>query len=289
MKSRDQHGLAKPPQQRWFPMSLRRRRVVALAVTGCVIVLFWFLANRQSSRLGMPAFFTGFTLMAGLVILVLLGVRRRLSFLPLGSVSTWTQIHLYVGLFTTAIYVMHAPAIIAGGVLEGFLSLVFLMVTASGFYGLYASRTIPKKLTAVETQHRFDRVDWGRSQIAALAEETYGELTEPSAREVLQGFYQKALSPFFVSRPTLAYVIAPSGHRRRRLLGDLKDLDRYLESDGRRVAGKLAALVRRRDDLDYQFALQLRLRCWVVFHSILSLVLLVVALVHMLIVLRFVG
>ncbi|MCA9139131.1 MAG: hypothetical protein KDB00_20300 [Planctomycetales bacterium] len=270
-------------------ISLKQRRAVALAATVCVIVIFWYLWRRESSRLGAPAFFTGFTLLAGLVILALLGARRRLPMLPLGKVSTWTQIHLYVGFFTTAIYIMHVPAIVAGGMFEAFLSLVFLMVTASGFYGLYASRTLPKKLTAVETQHRFDRLDWGRNQIAAMAEQTYSELTEPSAREVLQTFYQRALSPFFISRPSLAYVIVPSGTRRRKLLGDLKELDRYLESDGRRVAGKLAALVRRRDDLDYQFALQLRLRCWVVFHSILSIVLLAAALIHMLIALRFAG
>nr|WP_143547839.1 hypothetical protein [Rhodopirellula sp. SM50] len=269
--------------------SLRTRRLVALPVTLVVIAIFWGITRWETSRLGMPAFFTGFTLLAGLFLLMLLGVRRRLPFWPLGSVSTWTQIHLYVGVFTTAIYVLHVPALIAGGVLEGCLSILFLMVTASGFYGIYASRTLPKKLTAVEGQHRFDRIDWVRNQIAAAADKACRQISETSAKQVLETFYQQALSPFFISRPTLAYVIAPNGNRRRRLLGDLKELDRYLEDDGRRVAGQLAALVRRRDDLDYQFALQLRLRCWVVFHSLLSLVLLAVSLIHMVIVLRLVG
>ena len=133
--------------------SFRTRRLVALSVTLVVIAIFWGITRWETSRLGMPAFFTGFTLLAGLFLLMLLGVRRRLPFWPLGSVRTWTQIHLYVGVFTTAIYLLHVPALIAGGVLEGCLSIIFLMVTASGFYGIYASRTLPKKLTAVES-HR---------------------------------------------------------------------------------------------------------------------------------------
>ena len=273
----------------WTSPDFKTRRVVASSFTIAVILLFVWLYQRETDRLGAPAFFTGFTLLACLLILILLGVRRRLPFWPLGSVSTWTQIHLYVALFTTVIYVLHVPALVASGVFESFLSMIFLLVTASGFYGLYVSRTLPKKLTAVEGQHRFDRVSWGRLQIAQAAEQTYQEISEPTAKQVLEAFYQHVLSPFFVSRPSLAYVIVPSGNRRRRLLGDLKELDRYLENDGRRAAGKLAALVRRRDDLDYQFALQLRLRCWVVFHSMLSLVLLAAAIVHLIIVLRFAG
>ena len=81
----------------------------------------------------------------------------------------------------------------------------------------------------------------------------------------------------------------PTGGRRRRLLSDLKDLERYLESEGRSTAGRFAALVRRRDDLDYQFALQLRLRLWVAFHSILTLALLATSLIHSFMALRFAG
>lgn len=274
---------------RFFNGSFKSRRKLALSITIAVIAAFWIVERWETTRLGTPALFTGATLLACLFLLMLLGVRRRLPFWPLGSVSTWTQIHLYAGVFTTAIYVMHVPALVAGGMFESFLSIVFLMVTGSGFYGLYASRTLPKKLTAVEGQHRFDRVDWGRDQIANAADQTYQQLSETSAKQVLEAFYHQVLSPFFISRPSLVYVIAPSGHRRRRMLGDLKEFDRYLENDGRRLAGQFAALVRRRDDLDYQFALQLRLRCWVVFHSLLSLLLLATSLVHAAIALRFVG
>lgn len=269
--------------------NLRWRRRIAVTTTAAAIGSFVFLAQRESARLGDAAVLTGATVLAGSILLCLLGVRRRLTFWPLGSVSTWTQIHLYVGLFTTAMYVAHVPQLIAGGVFEFVLSLLFLCVSGSGLYGIYASRTLPKKLTAVEGQHRFDRIAWTRRDIAAASQRACLQIEEPSARQILEAFYRETLEPFFSAQPSVAYILAPSGQRRRRLLRDLRDLDRYLETSGRKVAGQLAALVRHRDDLDYQFALQLRLRVWVVMHSTLSLLLLVASLVHVLLVVRFSG
>jgi hypothetical protein len=258
-----------------------------MAVTLAVVAVFAWLTDRETDRLGQPAILTGASTLAGLILLFGLGLRRRLPCLPLGTVSTWTQVHLYVGIFTTAMYALHVPALIAGGVFESVLSLLFVIVAASGFYGIYASRTLPKKLSAVESEPRFDRIGWMRTELASASARVCDQLREPSAKEVLQRFYGETLAPFFTAQPSLAYLMVPSGGRRRRLLSELRDLDRYLERDGRRAAGQLAALVRRRDDLDYQFALQLRLRLWVVVHGILSVVLLVASLMHVLLVIRF--
>lgn len=270
-----------------FGPSFRTRRWVASIVTLLAVGVVALAAWIEDGRLGKASFLTGSTVLACLVLLVLLGIRRRLPVLPLGSVSTWTQIHIYLGFFTTAVYLMHVPAVVGNGWFEGGLSLVFLAVTLSGFYGLYVSRRVPKLLTAVEGQHRFDRVGWHRGQIAETAGNLLDELTEQSAQAVLGSFYRTYLSPFFGSRPTLAYVLVPSGVRRRRLLSGLKELDRYLEGEGRTTAGRFAALVRRRDDLDYQYALQLRLRLWLVFHGVLSTTLLAGGIIHGVIAWRF--
>lgn len=267
--------------------SLRTRRQIAMLFTLCITILFAWMIQQESMRLGRADWISGFTVLVCLFLLMLLGVRRRIPFLPLGKVSTWTQIHLYVGIFTAVIYAMHVPMLIAGGFFERVLSILFLTTTASGFYGLYASRTLPRKLTSVENEHRFDQIGWGRRQIADAAKQIHDALPDGAAREVLVTFYRRTLSPFFAGRPSLAYVVVPSGNRRRRLLGDLKELDRYLETDSRKAVGQFAALVRRRDDLDYQFALQFRLRCWVVVHSFCSLLLLVAAVVHAVIAVRF--
>ncbi len=271
------------------PLSFRRRRLISIVVTFVALAVVWLIASILEGRLARTSVFTGGTVLGSILILGLLGIRRRIPVLPLGSVSTWTQIHIYTGLFASGAYLIHVPSIIAGGVFECGLSIVFLLVSVSGLYGIYASRTLPRRLTAVEGQHRFDRVAWHRSQIALTAKGLLDEVNEQTGMRVLGNFYTNYLSPFFCASPSLAYVLVPTGVRRRRLLSGLKELDRYLESESRGTAGRFAALVRRRDDLDYQFALQLRLRIWLVIHCVFSVVLIAWATVHAVLAWRFGG
>lgn len=270
-------------------ISFTSRRLIGVLITTAAIGLSLVLVWMIDMRLGHASVFSGSALLACLFGLLLIGVRRRLPILPLGKVSTWTQVHLYVGFFSSAVYWMHVPSIIGDGVFECSLSLVFLIVTLSGYYGLYASRTLPKRLTAVQGQHRFDRVPWHRDQISTNARELLDDLSEASAIRVLGNFYAKYLFPFFDTRPSLAYLMVPNGIRRRRLTSGLKELDRYLEDEGRASAGKLIALVRHRDDLDYQLALQLRLRIWLVIHGTMSTLLLAASVVHAFVALRHLG
>ncbi len=273
--------------KRFETISFRTRRIIGLSITAIAIAIVMSIHQSIEERLGRASYFSGFSLFGALVALILIGIRRRLPMLPLGSVSTWTQIHLYTGIFAAVIYFVHVPAMIAGGVFECGLSIVFLLVTASGFYGLYASRMLPRRLTAVGGEFRYDQVPWHRNQIATAASGLLRSDHESAATEVLRGFYAKYLRPFFESSPGLTYVAVPTGSRRRRLLAGLKELDRYLEEDTRSTSGQFAALVRRRDDLDYHYALQFRLRIWVVVHSVFSVVLFAAAMVHGVLALRF--
>ena len=265
------------------------RRRLALVATLLALAVVWLVARRLEANLARASFFTGGTALATLFLLAALGIRRRLPVLRLGSVSLWTQVHIYSGIFSLGVYLIHVPAVIGNGIFESSLSMLFLLVSLSGMYGVYASRTLPKRLTAVDGQHRFDRVAWHREQIAEAARRLLEGLREQSEVQVLGGFYQTYLLPFFGARPSLVYVLVPSGARRRRLLTGLRELDRYLEPESRSTAGQFAALVRRRDDLDYQFVLQLRLRLWLVVHGVFSVVLVSAAIVHAVIAWRFVG
>jgi len=272
-----------------FAPTFRTRRRISLFMTAIALAAVATITWLRAGSLAHASYVTGSTLLGVVLLLVLLGARRRLPVLPLGSVSSWTQFHIYAGIFSLGVYVLHVPHLIGGGIFESGLSILFLFVSASGLYGIYASRTLPKRLTAVEGQHRFDRVGWHRHQIAEKGRELLEELHEHSAVRVLGSFYTNYLSPFFESRPSLAYVLMPTGIRRRRLLSGLTELDRYLEDNGRATAGRFAALVRRRDDLDYQYALQLRLRLWLVIHCTLSIALVVGGILHAVMVWRFTG
>lgn len=266
----------------------RTRRRVAIAATiaaACLLTLANWLVHQ---RLGHASYLSGGTLLGCLLLLLLVAVRKRLVMLPLWSVSAWVQIHIYTGLFALVAYALHVPRIVATGVFEGGLSLLFLGVSASGLYGLLVSRTAPRKLTAVGGEYRFDRIGWHRRQLAARAADVLAGLDASLSSPVLTAFYRESLQPYFSARPPIAYLAVPNGTRRRRLLGSLGELDRYLSSDTRGASGQLAALVRTRDELDFHYALQLRLRLWVVIHSLMSIALLSWSLVHVALVLSFI-
>ncbi|WP_164102507.1 hypothetical protein [Candidatus Laterigemmans baculatus] len=266
----------------------RTRRRLALAITAVAVVLLVLGNGWIRERLGHASYYSGGTLLGCLVLLILLGLRKRLVMLPLGSVSTWVQIHLYTGLFALAAYALHVPRILANGIFEGGLSLLFLGVSLSGLYGWFVSRSAPRKLTAVAGDYRLERVGWDRQRIADAAAKLCKRLDASLASNVLADYYSNALQPYFATRPPLAYLAVPNGIRRRRLLSNLNNLDRYLSDETRGLAGQLAALVRTRDELDFHFALQLRLRLWVVVHSMLSVALLVWSCAHVLLVLNFI-
>lgn len=275
--------------QHGWQLSFRNRRLAGVLVVAVSCGMLLTASRWMDMHFWRGQIMTGWTLMGCLIALIALGVRRRLPILPLGRVSTWTQIHLYMGLFAIGAYVMHAPRLVANGWFEGGLSILFWFVSGSGVYGVLASRRLPTRLTGIAQDHRFDDVHWHRQHIAAAASDQIAALQQPSTVHVLGEFYDQFLHRYLRARPTLAYCVWPHSRRRQRLLSGLTQLDRYLDDNGRRVAGTLAGLIRRRDDLDYQYAIQLRLRLWVIFHATCSIALLVAGIVHAIVALRFLG
>ena len=178
-----------------------RRSVAALVVTTAAIAAVWGIATTLERSLARPDWWTGGCVAGSLVVLTALGVRRRLPLLRVGSMSTWTRVHRHVGVFAIAGYVMHAPAVIGSGPLEASLSIAFVVVAASGVYGSYASRTLPRRLTAIPGEHRFDQIDWHRQQIATMAADQVRELAPDDVAELLRRHFQTQLAGHFESPP----------------------------------------------------------------------------------------
>lgn len=270
-------------------MHVRVRRRISVIVTLVAIAAFAAVVWITNTRLGHRALLTGWTLLASVALLMLLSLRKKLLPLPLLPVRVWTQMHIYVGLFATAVYALHVPVIIASGMFESTLSLLFLAVATSGLYGVWISRRGAKRLTAVPGEYRFDRFGWHRRKIADRAAEILMELGKTADVPVIADYYRNHLRRYFTTRPSLAYVLVPTSIRRRRLLTDLGELNRYFSPDVQQAAGRLAALVRTRDDLDFHYATQLRMRLWLAIHLSMTMAMLVFMVVHVLMVLRFQG
>lgn len=260
-----------------FSFSGRRKKYALISVLMIAAIFTWTAVLRNG--LLNSSFFTGYVFIGCLFFLTALGMRKRLSFLPqFGSVSFWTQVHIYVGLATFAIFGMHVNWRIPDGGLEVFLSVLYLLVAFSGVYGIYASRVLPKRLTAIDEEVIYERIPAFGQQLANQARGIVLEACETS--EVLAKFYTHRLINFFERPRSLAYFIRPTGNRRRQLVGEIEALDRFLAEDQRIVSRKLAGLVQQKDDLDFHRAIQGRLKIWLFAHVGLTYSLLIVAIVH---------
>ena len=73
------------------------------------------------------------------------------------------------------------------------------------------------------------------------------------------------------------------------LLQGIDGLKRYLDKDSRSQTESLAFYVRQKDDLDYQEAVQGRLKIWMFLHVGFTYSLLIVSILHAILVHAFIG
>lgn len=264
-----------------------RRLISSLILIAICSILFLVLHHARQGLIH-DAMISGYLLLGAIVFLTLFNLRKRLPFLPsIGSASMWMQLHIYVGLSTFLIFGCHIAWQIPDGWLEGLVALLYLVVAGSGVYGLVITRILPKRLTAVGGEVIYERIEMMRVQLAGEVKQMV--LGTADATDVLARYYLRQLLPFFEGRRSLAYLAFPSGRRKRRLVQEIESLKRYLDPASRNQADVLADYVRQKDDLDYQHAIQSRLKYWLFLHVGFTYSLLIVSILHAILVHAFIG
>ena len=224
------------------------------------------LRNRSASSLLNEGFVTGYSLAAICVLLLLLGLRKRIVSIQIGRMVIWQQTHHYLGLLSVGVYALHA-GLFTTGWLESMLAISFWSIALSGLVGWYVNRTAPKMLRAAGSQIlRQDIPEKSRliaKQAHALALVSAGK----SDTAALADHYRRHLGSYFSKRRGLIFRISPTGVTRRRLHSGLENIDRYLSDEGRIQRREMSLLVQAKDDLDFQSAIQNRIRLWVSAHT----------------------
>lgn len=252
-----------------------RSGAVLLVVLGFVIA--WLVYQRQN--LQRDSFTSGYLLIGAVCFLAAYNLRKRLPFIPwLGTSAGWMQLHIYVGLGSFALFAWHVGLRMPSGILESCLAGLYLAVFASGVLGLFWTRTIPRRLTAIRDQVIYEQIPAARRLVVAQVRTLLFD--SPAKSLVLCRFYVQRLAVFFEQPREVAYLVRPSGSACRGLLNEIEDLNRYLSPAHRETGRMLAELVRRKDDLDYHQALQGRLKVWLFVHIGLTYGLILFALVH---------
>jgi hypothetical protein len=256
-----------------------RRRLKNAAITIAVIAMLAVVVSWMDRSLLHSSFLTGYVLIGSLFLLAAFGMRKRLPMISgIGSASFWMQMHIYVGLGSFAVFAMHVAFRIPDGILESILAMLYFVVFFSGIYGIYVTRTIPRKLTSVGEEVIFERIPAFKRKLARRAQTLVIEACESTP--VLANFYVNRLSRFFECRRGLAYMVMPNGRTRRNLIAEIEELDRFLADKDRGISRELAIMVRKKDDLDYHTAMQGRLKLWLFVHIAITYSLLIFSVVH---------
>jgi hypothetical protein len=257
-----------------------RRRLIGSAATLAALGCVWWWAQRLENSLRSPSFFTGWTLLAAIVFLAALQLRKKLPAPPLGSAALWMQAHIYTGLATAGLFAMHVSLRWPTGWLETALTLLYGATFASGIIGLYWTRTLPRRLSRIGDEVIYERIAALRGVMRERAQAAILVAVRSAGATTLGEFYGERLHDYFSKHRGWRYRFWPTSTLRKSLLAELTEATRYFSEAERKTAEDLFALVRSRDDLDYHEALQWRLRAWLFVHIALTYPLLATAAIH---------
>ena len=256
------------------------RRLLGLVLLVSLSVCCCWLDFSLATSLRPAARVSGISLFALLVMLALFNARKKLPFLPLLKASAWMQFHIYAGWFAMVLFLIHIGFKLPRGALEVTLSILFLCVTFSGLFGLAISRWSPARLTLHGEGLIYERIPALRAGLRREVEELVLGSVAATNSSTIADFYQAKLRAYFERPRYLWSHVLGYSKPLHQLLSELEALDRYLNAEERKTMTQLAELVRAKDNLDFQRAVQGMLKGWLFVHIPLTYALLLFAAVH---------
>lgn len=268
-------------------LAARRTRNLIIVIALTLVLIAASALNTTALR--DTARCSGWLLLGLVVFLASYNLRKKLPFLPLGSSSTWLQLHIYGGLLTAALFGIHISWRVPNGPLELVLAGLYLWVFVSGVIGLLLSRSFARRLTTRGDEVMFERIPIYRKRLQGEVESFVLEFLNKSESSAVAQFYADRLEPFFAGTRHFWQHLAQSTRPRVALLSEIQSYERFLNEDERLAMRQLARHVQRKDDLDYQFAHLATLKYWLFGHVPMTYALLVFAVFHGLLVSAFSG
>jgi hypothetical protein len=263
-----------------------RRWTLACATLGLVgaLALAWWLGANALRPVGL---YTGWLLLGLVLLLAFFNARKKLPFLPLLSASTWLQVHVYAGWLTCFVFALHTGARLPGGRLESLLWLCFIIVAASGAFGLWLSRWLPPRLARSGESLVYERIPQLRHRLEAEARALVQQAETETKSTTLADFYVSELGKYFARNPALLAPLAGDDADYHRVRQELAALRRFLNEREAALADQLGELLEAKRNLDGQRAGQRLLKLWLFVHLPLTYGLLVLGGAHVWLVLHY--
>ena len=265
----------------------RRMRNLALTVVGGLLILAIDWVARGT--LLQTAYISGWTMFAIVLLLAAYNLRKKLSIIGVFTSAMWLQVHVYMGVLSIVVFLVHIRYAIPSGGLEILLALIYIGVAVSGLVGLVLTRTLPPRLNSRGENVIHERIGAVRAQLRERAEALALESVGAGNVTAISQLYQHRLLRFFSEPQNLWSHLGQSARPRQALLGEIDALRRYVKESDRESLSEIAELVRRKDDLDYRDACQWALKGWLFVHIPLTYGLLMIMAVHLVVVYAFSG
>ena len=165
-----------------------RKWVIGIVVVSVLAVIAyaveWFAVGTVPGGSSHTGFLYGIA--GGLIIVfeLLLWPRKYVRSWRLGSAQTWLRAHVWLGLLSVPLVVMHARLFCIGGLLNVALMWTFVIVIGSGVWGLVLQQILPKLLLKhVPAETIYDQIEHVAAQQAADAEKLVRAFCEPVAEQ----------------------------------------------------------------------------------------------------------
>lgn len=253
--------------------------IAAVAVAGLALY-----AQQERMALNDATFLTGWVLFTAMVSLALFNVRKRLSMLPMGRAAYWLALHVVVGLFAVAMFVVHTGGIWATGVYEQLLAGLFWTTALSGLFGWLYQRSMPKRLSRIGIEFIYERIPAEIAAVREEAEEAALEGVGASGESTLSRFYSETLEDYF-RRPRFIWShILGAGAAQQWVDIRFRAVRGLIGGQEEPALARLEAAARRKLSIDAHYAIQRSLKLWVAVHVVLSAAMLSLAVWHLILV-----
>ena len=240
-----------------------------------------------------------------MVVVTLLALRKKFPIWRIGRTKAWMRAHLWLGALSLPLILLHAGFLFGHG-LTSIMMWLFVVVYASGFFGAYLQHTMPRRiLRDVPMETIYDQIGHVREQlldegdtvvadasgrlqvavpVAASGANALASVMRVGADDTapLREFYTREMRPF-LEHPSSKHVLADPTSAAARfvklrpllppaLAGPIADLESLCEEERQ--------LLR-------QERLHGILHGWLIVHVPLSFALMALAVVHIIMALRF--
>jgi hypothetical protein len=261
------------------------------------------------SVLGLVYGIAGF---ACLAFVTLLALRKKFPIWRIGRTQTWMRGHLWLGAVSLPLILLHSGFLFGHGI-TSILMWLFLLVYVSGVFGAWLQHTMPRRLMReVPMETIYDQIGHVRAQLLDEADtvvaDACGRLevevsvpvaaVSPGANALatvmrtgsggaddtapLREFYMKEMRPF-VQAPSRTHALADATTAAA-MFGKLRPL---LQTSLEGAIADMASICEEERQLLRQERMHGLLHAWLIVHVPLAYALMLLAVVHIVMALRF--